>query len=181
MVTLTQAVQYAIAKQARAIHDLKMAARVVESYHKYGYISPDGKSFSSKRPSEPEKADWKPGKFSGEKIAAHMSPKSGRWQQYRAARSQASLLLTARLILKSGGEAIPSIGELRVGLKEGKLSQHARRGCHRRLAFKAYRYLRKLGNRLERRPEVFAEVRASLDAILDRTQTDRERIGGHGH
>jgi hypothetical protein len=181
MVTLTQAVQNAITKQARAIHDLKMADRVVESYQKYGYLSPDGTSFSARRPSDPEKSDWKPGKFSGEKVVAHMSPKSARWRQYRAARSQASLLLTGRLILKCGGEAVPSIGELRIALGEGEISHHARRGCQRRLAFKAYRYLKKLANRLERRPEVFAEVQASLESIIDRTPRDREGVGGHGH
>src|SRR5262249_16346377 len=164
MVTLTHAIRYAIAQQARAIHDLKTSARVVEPYEKYGYLSPDGKCFSTRRPSDPEKADWKLSKVKGEKVTAHMSRKSAQWQQYRAARRRASLLLTARLILKCGGEAVPSIQELRAALRSGGISHHARRGCSNRLAFKAYRYLRKLANRLERKPGAFAEAETEIES-----------------
>ena len=179
MVTLTEAVQFAVRKQALAIHDMKMAARVVESYDKYGYVSPDGSSISSKRPSDPEKADWKPGKIKCEKVVAHMSPKSGQWRQYRAAQRRVSLLLTARLILKCGGNSVPSFKELQAALREGSISHHARRGRWNQLAFKAYRYLKKLANRLERRPEAFSEAEVYLESITDRKNPDRERIGCH--
>jgi len=179
MVTITEAVQFAVRKQALAIHDMKMAARAVESYDKYGYVSPDGSSISSKRPSNPEKADWKPGKIKCEKVVAHMSPKSAQWRQYRAAQCRVSLLLTARLILKCGGNSVPSFKELQAALREGSISHHARRGRRNQLAFKAYRYLKKLANRLERTPEAFSEAEVYLESIADRKNTDRERIGSH--
>jgi len=179
MVTITEAVQFAVRRQALAIHDMKMAARVVESYDKYGYVSPDGSSISSKLPSDPEKADWKPGKIKCEKIVAHMSPKSSQWRQYRAAQCQVSLLLTARLILKCGGETVPSINDLRAALGQNRIGHHCRPGRRNQLAFKAYRYLKKLANRLERRPEAFSEAEVYLESIADRKNTDRERIGSH--
>jgi hypothetical protein len=181
MVTLTEAVKFAVRKQALAIHDMKMAARVVESYDKYGYVSPDGSSISAKRPSEPEKADWKPGKIRCEKVVAHMSPKSSRWQQYRAGQRQSSLLLTARLILKCGGDSVPSFKELQAALREGSISHHAHRRRRNQLAIKAYRYLKKLANRLERRPEAFSEAEVYLQSIVDRKNADQERIDGHDY
>jgi hypothetical protein len=181
MVTLTEAVQFAVRKQALVIHDMKTATRVVESYDKYGYVSPDGSSISAKRPSEPEKADWKPGKIKCEKIVSYMSPKSTAWRQYRAAQCQVSLLLTARLILKCGGETVPSINELRAALGQDRISHHCRRGRRNQLAFKAYRYLKKLANRLEHRPEAFSGAQVYLESIVDRKSPERERIEGHDY
>jgi len=171
MVTITSAVHYAIARQARVIHDLKSAALSVEAYEKYCYVSPDGKSFSTRRPADPEKADWKLTKVRGERVVRHISPKSAEWRQYCTARNHASLLLTARLILKRGNEAVPSMAELRHALGDGGISHHARRGHSRRLAFKSYRYLRKLANRLERKPEAFGEAESW---VARRNQAVRE-------
>jgi hypothetical protein len=179
MVTLTQAVQFGVRKQALAIHDLKASARVVEPYEKYGYVSPDGRSFSAKRPSDPEKADWKPSRFAGEKVVAHMSPRSHDWARYRSFQNQASLLLTSRLILKCAGDAVPSIQEFRAALREGKITHHARPGHRNRLAFKAYRYLKKLANRLERRPEAFAEAQTWIESVLGADVRGKEEAGGH--
>jgi hypothetical protein len=77
---------------------------------------------------------------------------------YQAARHEASLLLTARRLLKIGGGGLPERTAVRAAVREGALRQHAKRGQARRLANQAYRYLHKLMNRLERAPERFQAV-----------------------
>jgi hypothetical protein len=62
------------------------------------------------------------------------------------------------LILKLGGGGVPDLRAVRSAIKEGKLSHHAHRSKVRSLCFKAYRYLRKLTNRLDRAPERFGQV-----------------------
>lgn len=96
---------------------------------------------------------------------APFGPRHPDWAAYRAAKRRASLLLTARLLLKVGGEATPSREDVDAALAAGRLSHHARAGrASRGLAFAALRSLRKLEHRLERHPERFAPVGAWLAA-----------------
>ncbi len=156
MVTITEIIRHNIREQSVKIHAMKTAAITRKPIEKFAYVSPDGKTISDDRP---ENIDgWKMKKVVYEKITGHISPHHSDWQAYQSARNFASLLLTARLMLKLGGDDIPSLDRVRQALKEGRLAHHARRGHVRRLAFKAYRYLRKLNNRLNRAPERFLHI-----------------------
>jgi hypothetical protein len=159
MVTITDAILHAICYQAEQIHRIKAAATKIEQIERYVYVSPDGAiAQSGQSTKELQIAGWRMTQVMDERIIEHISPRHCEWQRYRAARRQASLLLTARLILKLGGESIPELGVVRRALTEGRLANHARRGCARSLVFAAWHYLRKVENRLHRAPERFSAV-----------------------
>jgi hypothetical protein len=159
MVTLTEVIKFQIKQQAGNIHQLKKAHLVEEKIEKYAYIAPDGRSFRNRLPGHCEfEAGWKWGKVQFTKLLGHIAPRHPQWKNYRAAQNQASLLLTARLILKLSNGDIPSINIIRNALKKGGLANHARRGGQRSLCYRAYRYLRKIDNRLTRAPQRFADV-----------------------
>jgi hypothetical protein len=159
MVTITEAIQYFVREQSRRIHEIKTAAITREPMEKFAYVSPDGKTVSLNR----EGDGWKMQKVVYEKITGHISPRHSDWRAYQSARNLASMLLTARLILKLGGGDVPPLVEVREALREGRLAHHARRGRARSLAFKAHRYLRKVSNRLNRAPERFNHVARKED------------------
>jgi hypothetical protein len=168
MVSITDAIKCQVAMQSQEIHRLKAAALETRAVKKYLYISADGKTMRSKRPA-PEEVDagWKLEKITCQQVLRHISPKHPDWNRYRSAKRRASLLLTARLLLKFGAGAVPELSIVRKQLSAPSLQNHARRGQARSLCFAAYRYLRKLSNRLERAPEKFSYVNEWLQNQTD--------------
>ena len=169
MVNITDAIKHAVCSQAERIQRIKAAALKVQPAEKYVYVSPDGKITQQRRPTKEEYlTGWRMTAVSYDKVIEHISPRHPQWQLYQAARRRASLLLTARLLLKLGGESVPDISVVRRALKEGRLNRHASNRGSRSLSFAAFRYLRKLDNRLQRAPEKFSGVEAWL-AARDKT------------
>lgn len=159
MVTITNVIQYLISKHAQNIHQLKTTGVVKQTVKKYAYLSPDGKSFRNKLPPTEESANqWCWTAVEYEKLSSYMSPKHPQWQNYQVAKYQASLLLTVRHLLKINNETVPDIGQIKEALKKGLLADHCGKNNPRTLAFRAFRYLHKLNNRLMNRPEKFAAV-----------------------
>jgi hypothetical protein len=156
---IAEVFQYLIRKQAEEIHKLKTEGVIRETVEKYAYISPDGKHNRNNLPSESLiSAGWKWGKVKFVKLIGHISPKHPQWKSYKAAKHRASLLLTARRILKLNQDCVPEKRFVREALKKGMLSNHARRGNANALSFRALRYLRKIDNRLAKAPERFVDV-----------------------
>ena len=159
MVNITDAIKHAVCSQAERIQRIKAAALKLLPTEKYVCMSPDGKAM---RPGGPTKEEHAAGcrmtKVSYEKVIAHISPRHPEWGRYQSARRQASLLLTARLLLKLGGESLPDLSCVRRALKDGRLNRHSNSSRARSLTFAAWRYLRKLENRLRRAPEKFSVV-----------------------
>jgi hypothetical protein len=87
-----------------------------------------------------------------------------------------SLLLTARLLLKLGGESLPELRAVREALKEGRLDRHASCRRSRSLTFAALRYLRKLDNRLQRVPDKFSAVKAWVAGRQLAAEPEKERV-----
>lgn len=174
MVIITDAIKHAVGNQADRIQRIKAAALRVQPTEKYVCMSPDGETT---RPGRPTKEEYAAGcrmtKVSDEKVIEHISPRHPEWQRYQAARRQASLLLTARLLLKLGGESLPDLSFVRRALKEGRLTRHANSRRAKSLSFAALRYLCKLDNRLQRAPEKFGAVEAWL---AGRQQTGGEPV-----
>ncbi|HEU4390958.1 MAG TPA: hypothetical protein VFV34_24345 [Blastocatellia bacterium] len=164
MVTLAEAIMHLIKKQSDTIHDIKAAALKIETTVEYAWSSPDGSTVVTGLSTKPEgRAGWKTTEITRARVVAHMSPKHPDWKKYRAARSYASQLLTARLLLKLGDDNIPDMPAANVALKAGKLMHHSRPGHARRLTLKALRTLRKLQHRIERNPERFTDARIWID------------------
>lgn len=163
MVTITEVIQHFVREQSQKIHEIKTTAITRQPMEKFAYLSSDGKTISDQRP---EADGWKMQKVIYEKITGHISPRHPDWQAYQSARNLASMLLTARLMLKLGGDDVPEISAVRNALREGRLAHHARRGHARSLVFKAYRYLRKINNRLNRAPERFNNIHRKEEACV---------------
>jgi hypothetical protein len=104
---------------------------------------------------------WTCKKIFVERVVAHMSPRDERWQDYRNAKRRATLLLAARLILKANNGNVPEKREMSPLISMGVVRSHARTAsAQKALALAAYRYLRKLDNRLSKQPERFSAVEA---------------------
>jgi hypothetical protein len=104
---------------------------------------------------------WTCKKVNVERVVAHMSPRDARWQDYRNAKRRATLLLAARLILKANNGNVPEKREMSPLISMGIVRSHARMAtAQKALALAAYRYLRKLDNRLRKQPDRFVEVGA---------------------
>ncbi len=158
MVSITQTVQYLVKEHSRKIHTIKMEAITRQTLEKLVYVSSDGKSQSDEQPEKDALANgWKIEKVTYEKIVGHISPAHPSWPKYHAMRRHASVLLTARLLLKEGRGEPPALSSVRAALSEGRLAHHARRGRARGLCYRALRYLRKLNNRLQRAPQLLKE------------------------
>ena len=172
MVTIAGVFKYMVKKQSEDIHKLKLDSVIHETVEKYAYISPDGKQFKNRLPSESEiAAGWKWGKIKFVKLVGHISPKHPQWKSYAVAKHRASLLLTARQILKLNQDSVPEIKFVRDALKQGLLTNHSKRGNERSLCFKAFRYLRKLNNRLVKAPERFDDVVKWINKNHERRST----------
>src|ERR1051325_160868 len=138
MVSITDLMKCHVAMQSQEIHGLKAAALETESVEKYVYVSSDGRTTRSTRPGPAEaSAGWELKKAAGQKVVAHMSPKHPGWQRYRAAKYRASLLLTARLLLKLGADGLPDRAAVRGALAGQRLRHHARRRQARSLCYAA--------------------------------------------
>jgi hypothetical protein len=106
---------------------------------------------------------WTFGKVKFQRVESYMSPRHERWQEYRNAKRRATLLLAARLILKVNNGIVPAKEEIGPFLSMGIFRSHARTSTEQKgLAYAAYRYLRKLDNRLRKQPERFADVEARV-------------------
>lgn len=176
MVSITQTVQYLIQQQSKRIRTIKMDAITRQTLERYVYVSPDGESQSDERPDKEEfAAGWKMEKVTCEKIIGHIAPKHPSWPKYQAMRQHASVLLTARLLLKEGRGEPPDLSAVRRALSEGRLAHHARRGRARGLCYRALRYLRKLNNRLQRAPELLKEVELWCDESKN-TREEEARV-----
>lgn len=166
MVTIKEIIQYYISKQSSALHQLKNEGLERQTIERFAYISPDGKHFRNNLPACNADA-WRYGKVTFVKLSGFISPKHARWRDYQIAKRQASLLLTARRILKLSQESVPEIKSVRDDLKAGRLSDHANNKRAGALALRAYRYLRKIKNRLERGPQRFVDVESWLAQQTD--------------
>ena len=142
---------YLYAQTARQIYDLKAEARKTVLEDKWV---------------RDELLRGQPGywickKIQVERLVGHMSPRDERWQDYRNAKRRATLLLAVRLILKANNGNVPDKQEMPPLISTGVFRSHARRAsAQKALALAAYRYLRKLDNRLRKQPERFAAVEA---------------------
>ena len=172
MANINDVIKYAVRSEAGRIQRIKAAALKMQTMETYVCTSPDEKTARPGRPTKAEyEAGWRLRKVPYEKVIQHISPRHPDWQRYQAARRQASLLLTARLLLKLGGESVPDLVVVRRALKEGGLASHARNVRARTLSYAAWRYLRKLDNRLQRCPEKFRTVE---EWLLGQQHTGRE-------
>jgi hypothetical protein len=114
-------------------------------------------------------------KYTVERVVAWMSPRSERWREYQNAKRRATLILGARLILKANNEVVPEKQEIGPLLSMGIFRSHARTAsAQKSLAYAAYRYLRKLDNRLRNQPERFVGIEAWLE---ERAASAAERAG----
>lgn len=162
MASLTEIVRFYVAREAASIHTLKTEAAVWRTSERFAYVAPDGTT-RFERPEDfgAPGAVWEFKKVELREQVGHISPRHESWPVYRRHKRQASLMLTARLLLKVGSGSVPTSAEVRAARKAGRLSHHTGRG--RRAAShvaSAYRALRKLANRAERAPERFAGVDA---------------------
>lgn len=164
MTTINEVVSYLYAQTAASIHQLKTEAFKSTTDEKYAYQAPDGKTFRNKRPNQALiDAGWKFTKVKFQRIESCMSPRHPRWQDYRNAKRRATLLLSARLILKANNVTVPDKEQVSTLLSMGIFRSHARTAsAQKSLAYSSYRQLRKLDNRLSKQPDRFAAVNAWL-------------------
>lgn len=160
--TINQVIPYLYAQTAAAIHELKTEAYKSTTHEKYGFRSPDAKTFRNKRPDQQlMDAGWIYTKVKFQRLESYMSPRHERWQEYQNAKRRATLLLAMRLILKARTGIVPDKEEISALLSTRILRSHARTAsAQKSLAYAAYRRLRKLENRLRNQPERFADVQA---------------------
>jgi hypothetical protein len=165
MVTITDAIKHAVAARAGEIHRIKSDALLIQELEELVCVSPDGKTLRKGRPTREEyAAGWRMAGRKLEKVVSHISPRHPSWGRYKSAKRQASLLLTARLLLKLGGGSVPDLSQVRREVRKEDLNHHARRRAYRSVVNAAFRYLRKLDNRLRRAPDRFAVVETWLAA-----------------
>lgn len=169
MVTLVEIVQFLVHREAAGIFALKTDGLVRETIEKFASVSPDRKSIRSRRPTDAElDAGWRWERVRIERLVHHIAPTHPRWREYQTARNRASMLLTARLLLKLGDGQLPDPSVVREAIRRGELSHHIRLGQRPwSVCAKALRILRKLAHRLDRAPHRFDPVvawRTSRDA-----------------
>lgn len=158
MVTIVDVIQYFIRKQSEIIHQLKTESVTEQIVEKYFYVSPDGKCFRNSLAETPEgDTRWRWEKVKQTKLVGQISPKHPQWKNYRIAKRQASLLLIARRILKLNQNILPELKQVRDMVKIGFLTSNLGKR-HRAFCIRAFRYLRKLNNRLTHSPERFEAV-----------------------
>ena len=155
---------YLYRRTADSIHQLKTEAYKATTEEKLAYRSPDGKSFRTNRPPQYLiDAGWVYSRVKFQRVESHMSPQHERWPEYRNAKRRATLLLAARLILKANDGVVPAKEEISPLISMRLFRSHARTASvQKALAHSAYRYLRKLDNRLRKQPQRFADVSAWL-------------------
>lgn len=165
MTSITEVIVYSYAQTAAAIHNFKTEAYKSTPQEKCAYQAPDGKSFRNKRPAQ-ELVDsgWTYCKVKFQKIESYMSPRHERWQDYQNAKRRATLLLAARVMLKGNNETVPDKREIGAFVSMGIFRSHARTSSGQKsLAFSAFRYLRKLNNRLNKQPQRFEKVETWIE------------------
>ena len=139
---------YLYAQTSEAIWQLKMDACETVTEEKYVYP-----------PDQTQMPCWQLQKVKVERVVSWMSPRHERWQEYRNAKRRATLILAARLILKANHGIVPEKEEIGPLLSMRIFRSHARTAsAQKSLAYAAYRYLRKLDNRLRNQPERFTRV-----------------------
>jgi hypothetical protein len=167
MVTIKNAVCYEYAQTVEKIRNLKTETYKSTEDQKYAYLSPDGKTFRNHRPSEElMSAGWTYTKVKFVRVESHMSPQHSLWRQYRDAKRRATLLLAARMILKNAAETVPQKNEISSLLCIGIFRSQARTSSEQKsLAYAAYRFLRKLDNRVKNQPGRFSKVEEWTRAV----------------
>jgi len=160
MTTINEVVTYLYTQTAASIHQLKAEAYKSTTEEKYAYLAPDGKTFRNKRPDQAlVDSGWKFTKVKFQRVESCMSPRHPRWQDYRNAKRRATVLLSARLILKANNVTVPDKEQVSALLSMGTFRSHARTArAQKSLAYSSYRQLRKLDNRLSKQPDRFAAV-----------------------
>lgn len=163
--TSSEVIAYLYAQTAANIHQLKTEAYKATTHEKYAYRAPEGKTFRNKRPDQQlMDAGWTYGKVRFERVASYMSPRHERWQEYRAAKRQATVLMAACLILKANNGGVPEKEEIGALVQTGLFRSQARTAsAQKSLAYAAYRLLRKLDNRLRDQPGRFIAVAAWMN------------------
>jgi hypothetical protein len=140
MATLIQSVQYKIHTISNEIHQLKADAFKSVKAQTYVYKHEDGRVKSHQDYKYPE--DYHAG-FRGsladyDKTVSCIGPKHPNWKKYVELKAEASLWLTARLILKIGAGSRPSKPDLRKAIRGGRLGQHSPKRDHNTLIFRAF-------------------------------------------
>ena len=160
MATINETILYGYGQTAERIRRLKAEAYRAVEREKYAYRSPDGRTFRNERPPDELMArGWTYGKVKFARVESHMRPSHPGWGEYRRAKRRATLLMAARLALKANGGDVPEKAEVSSILSAGVMRPQARTARRRKsLAYSACRLLRKLGNRLGKRPEAFRDV-----------------------
>lgn len=163
MVTITEVVQFMIRQAADQIYLFKATARKTKKSTKIVYVSPDGNTTDLRT------AGFTPTKIECDVVTEAMSPKHPTWGAYQGFKRQASLLLTARILLKLSDDSVPDSEQVNLLLGPQSLrpyTPNAQRifchaGEHQKSHVRAaHRYLRKLNNRLQNHPERFEKVEA---------------------
>ena len=160
MLTISEVILYHYAEVSGKIRDLKREAYQAAEHEKYAYSAPDGKSFRNERPPEEVmRQGWTYRKVKYERVTSHIRPGHPRWGLYRGLKRRATFILAARLILKAVGGHMPEKTEVSGIIEAGVFRPHARTSSRQKsLAYAAWRYLRKLDNRLRKHPERFARA-----------------------
>lgn len=149
---------YLYAQTSEAIRQLKMDAYKTVTEEKYSCLPPS----------------YVLTKYEVERVVSWMSPRHERWQDYRNGKRRATLILAARLILKANDGIVPEKEEVGPLLSMRIFRSHARTaGAQKSLAYAAYRYLRKLDNRLRNQPQRFTRV-AERSRERDERRVSRE-------
>lgn len=106
-------------------------------------------------------AGWTYGKVKFQRVESCISPRHPSWPEYRNLKRRATQLLAARLILKANEGITPEKEQIGILLATKVFRSHARTSsAQKMLAYAAFRYLRKLDNRLSNQPQRFAAVEA---------------------
>lgn len=173
MITITEAIAYLYSQTAETIHRLKTEAYQATTDEKFAYLAPDQKTFRNRRPDQSlMDTGWRYTKVKFARATSYMSPQHPRWQEYRGAKRRATLLLAARLILKANDETVPEKSEIGALLSMGIFRSHSRTSsAQKSLAYAAYRWLRKLDNRLQKQPQRFHGVGNWIKQRSERRQS----------
>lgn len=177
MLTVTDLVRFLIRQESEHIYNLKQAEIKTATAKKTVWVCKGYPTIEGRVATREEfTLGYRATQVEYKKIVQTISPKSKSWAVYKGAKRQASILLTARRILKVKAGELPGVSleestTYALGIIHGSKKP-------RRMTTKARKYLRKLENRLEKHPERFADaqkwakehpvpVKSTLDVIVD--------------
>lgn len=155
MATLTEIVQFNVNDVSTKIHQLKTSILKLEKDTKPCYRHPDGRVMLPKdylwKTHGPEgwKYCWGKDGLAFDRTLSCIDPKKPEWAQFVLLKSEASLWLTARRILKVFNGERPTKAALRKAIREKKFGQHSPRHDQNMLVFKAFGIIGSLASTTE--------------------------------